>query len=326
MKSLISSFTNQLREAIAIGSSFKTGGFSPIQNVVISGLGGSGIGGSIVSELMDKEAAVPITVVKDYTLPGFVNEKTLLIISSYSGDTEETTSAMDDGLAKKAQVVCITSGGKVASKAKELNLPFIIIPGGMPPRACLAYSFTQLLFVLENYKIIGSGFRKSLANMIDQLDKEEETIKKSAQEIANKIKGKIPVIYTTAPFNSVAVRFRQQLNENSKQLAWNNIFPEMNHNELVGWSESHQELAVIFLRHKDEFYRTSKRIEISKPIISKHCNTLVEIEGKGNDEIEKAIYFIHFCDWVSLFLAEVKGVDPIEIGVINHLKAELSKI
>ena len=149
MKTLIENFPTQLTEAIRIGENAKlTASKRKISNVLICGLGGSGIGGTIVSELVAQETNVPITISKGYFIPKFVNEKTLVIISSYSGNTEETLSCLNQALKKKSKIVCITSGGKVAEIAKKKKLDLIVVPDGMPPRACLGYSLTQLLFIL----------------------------------------------------------------------------------------------------------------------------------------------------------------------------------
>jgi glucose/mannose-6-phosphate isomerase len=122
----------------------------------------------------------------------------------------------------------------------------------------------------------------------------------------------------------VAIRFRQQLNENSKVLCWHHVIPEMNHNELVGWTEQDETLAVVFLRSEMDYTRTKTRIEINKSIISKYTSNIFEIWAEGNEKLEQALYLIHFCDWISCFIAEKKKIDPVEVKVIDYLKSELS--
>lgn len=326
MKELINNFPNQLREAIRIGAQAKLSKPKKVSNVFISGLGGSGIGGTIVSELTAMEAAVPITVSKGYFIPEFVNHNTLVIISSYSGNTEETLYALNLALKRKAKIVCITSGGKIAEIAKKRKLDLILIPGGMPPRACLGYSLTQQFFILSFFGIIGKKFKSQLKSAIDLIESEKENIIAEAKQIAEKIQGKTPVIYATTYFEGVAIRFRQQLNENAKILCSHHAIPEMNHNELVGWASGSEKVAVVFLRDKDEFERNNSRIEFSKQVISKYTPHVTEVWSKGKSKIEKAIYFIHLVDWVSVLLAEMKGADAMEVRVIDMLKSELSKI
>lgn len=326
MKKLISNFPQQVREALTIG---KAAGLSAsndtIANVFISGLGGSGIGGTIVSELVAFEAKVPINVGKTYFIPSYINEHSLVIISSYSGNTEETINALELALEKRAKIVCVTSGGKIQEIAKANKLDIILIPGGMPPRACLGYSMTQLFFILNYFQIIGKGFLSQLEQAIKLIEKDQDQIQKQAREIAEKLKNKIPVIYTTSHNEGIAIRFRQQINENSKMLCWHHVFPELNHNELVGWTEKNEKLAIVLFRDKEDYSRNQTRIEISKTIFEKYTDTITEVYSKGNSVIEKSIYLIHLGDWVSYFIAEIKGIDSIEVAVINHLKAELAK-
>lgn len=326
MNDLIAGFSKQLVEAIKIGekSSLKKHS-STLNNVLISGLGGSGIGGTIVSQITATEAKLPICVSKGYFLPANVNQHTLVIISSYSGNTEETVQTLEEALNRKAKIVCITSGGKIADIAQKNNLDLIVIPGGMPPRSCLGYSLTQLFFVLHYFEVILGKFKQELKNAISLIDSEEKNIKSLSKEIAKKLSGKIPVIYTTTYKEGIAIRLRQQINENAKMLCWHHVFPEMNHNELVGWREKNENLAVIFFRDNEEYSRNNTRFEICKEVISKYTSTLIEIYTKGNSDIEKAIYLIHLGDWISMFLADIKGIDATEVKIIDHLKSELAK-
>jgi glucose/mannose-6-phosphate isomerase len=327
MKDLVEHFPKQLTEAIEIGEKSGIGRQkAEVRNVLITGLGGSGIGGTIVSEIVSNECPVPITVNKDYFLPAFVNEHTLVIVSSYSGNTEETLQAMDEALKRKAVVVCISSGGKVIEMAKANHLSHIIIPGNNPPRASLGYSLTQLFYVMNAFGLIKDDFKKQLKAAIDLIESEQKNIRKEAGEVAKFLFKKIPVIYAVDGYNGVATRFRQQINENSKMLCWHHILPEMNHNELVGWAEKHEECAVIILRNKSDYSRTQTRIEISKEIFSKYTSSLKEIWSKGNSQIERSIYLIHLTDWVSCELADMKNIDATEVNIINHLKGELAKI
>lgn len=326
MKALIADFSKQLKKAIEIGRSAELHKSNdPIKNIVISGLGGSGIGGSILSELVALDANVSITVCKGYFIPAFVNENTLFIASSYSGNTEETLQALEQAITKKAKIVCVTSGGKVLDIAKKYNFDHIVIPGGHPPRACLAYSLTQLFFILKFFGIINFDFETQLNDAAALLDKEEDLIKELADKTAGQLLNKIPVIYSTTFNEGIAIRFRQQLNENSKVLCWHQVIPEMNHNELVGWREKNNNLAVILFRDQDEYDRNNTRIEINKEVIKNYAPNIIEIYSKGKSKIEKAFYLIHLGDWISCFLADKRGYDANEINVINNLKSALAK-
>jgi glucose/mannose-6-phosphate isomerase len=216
MKELIASFSAQLRQAIDIGEQAEfTKPSREIKNVLITGLGGSGIGGSIITQIVEHEIKVPVTVNKDYFLPAFVGHDTLVVVSSYSGNTEETLAAMEFAMEREAKIVCITSGGKVLDIARAKGFDHIVIPGGMPPRSCLAYSFTQLFYVLHGFGLIGDWFKTDLDTTIHMLDHEEEHICAEAYYLAEKLHKKIPVIYSQANYEAVSSRFRQQIHENS---------------------------------------------------------------------------------------------------------------
>jgi len=328
MNELVQNFPNQLKEALEIGEKFQITdkpGFNP-RNVLITGLGGSGIGGTIAGEIVAAECPVPVTVNKDYFLPAFVGQDTLVIVSSYSGNTEETLYAMEEAIKRKAVIVCITSGGRIAEIAKEHNFNLILIPPGMPPRACLGYSLTQLFFVLKKFGLIKFDFKSQVSAAIELLKKEEASIKEEAKVVTDFLYKKMPVIYAVDGYNGVATRIRQQLNENSKTLCWHHVIPEMNHNELVGWAGGNEKIAVLILRNKSDFSRSQARIEINKKVFKKYTPHVYELWSKGNSQLEQSIYLVHLTDWVSCYLAEKNSVDASEINVINDLKGALSKI
>lgn len=327
MKNLVENFPNQLREAVAIGEKAVLPALkNKPENILITGLGGSGIGGTILAEIVAGSCPVPIIINKDYFLPAFVNEKTLVIVSSYSGNTEETIQAMEAAIAKKAMIVCISSGGKIAETAKLHGFGLITIPGGMPPRSCLGYSLTQLFYILHYYKLTGSEYIDQLKRSITLIEEEKSEIVLEASAIAKKLIGTLLVIYAVDGYNGVATRFRQQINENSKMLCWHHILPEMNHNELVGWTEQHNDIAVLILRSEDDYSRTQARIDISKEVFQKYTKNILEIWSKGASRLEKSIYLIHLTDWVSVLIAEIKNIDPTEVRIIDHLKGSLAKL
>lgn len=326
MKDLVASFSQQLKQAVEIGKKAKFHKHDkPIHHVVIAGLGGSGIGGTIVNELIFDKSNAPLTVCKGYFAPAFINENTLFIASSYSGNTEETIQVLEQAIAKKAKVICITSGGKIKEIAEKNNFDYVLIPGGMPPRACLGYSLTQLFYVLKSQGIINFDFETDLLHSIQLLDSQEEKIKSLAQTVTEQLNGKTPVIYATTLNEGISIRFRQQLNENTKILCWHQVIPEMNHNELVGWREKNNNLAVVIFRDDEEYTRNVTRIEVNKEVIKKYTDTIIELPSQGKSAIEKAIYWIHLGDWISCYWADKRGYDANEIDVINNLKATLAK-
>lgn len=327
MKKLVEAFPSHLQEALTIGRSAQlTKPNHTIENIVISGLGGSGIGGKIVSQLVSEKVTVPILCTNDYVLPEFVNNKTLVIISSYSGDTEETVAAMHEAISRGAEIACVTSGGKIGALAKEKGYNHIIIPGGNPPRSMFGYSSVQLFFVLRAYGFIDSYFEKEIENSIQLLQTDISNIRETSSSIAKKIVDRIPVLYSEAMSEGVAIRWRQQINENSKMLCWHHVFPEMNHNELVGWTGGDNRVAVIILRNADDHKRSQLRMELCKKLMGEKCDTILEAWSKGSSRIERAMYLIHLGDWISIDLAELKNEDAVAIPAIIFLKNELSKV
>lgn len=325
MDELIAQFPKQLTQALKLGYSYA---FSQpdfqIENVIVSGLGGSGIGGTIVQNYTFPFLKVPFVVNKTYDLPNFVGQRSLVVICSYSGNTEETISALEQAIEKKAFIVCITSGGKVEKVAKEKQLPCFCIPGGMPPRACLGYSLVQLLFVLHYAGMIKDDFVKQIEEAAELLEKNKTRFQQTASELADKLLGKLPVIYGANQMEGVAIRWRQQLNENSKVTAWENVVPEMNHNELVGWCDRNEQLGVIFLHTDSDHSKVKQRMEINKKIIQKSTPTVLDVFASGSNYWEQAFSLIHTGDWLSWYLSRLRKVDATEVKVIDFLKKELS--
>lgn len=327
MKQLIQDFTEQVTKAVVIGNAYEASDADRrISNVLISGLGGSGIGGTIAAEVVADEAGIPIVTNNGYFIPAFVNGDTLFLSCSYSGNTEETISATTLAHDKGAKIVVISSGGKLKEMATANGWDFIAIPGGQPPRASFGFSFPQVLFALAAHGIITRNFVNDLKVAINLLDANEEAIQAEAKEVTEKLLGKIPVIYAADGFGGVATRFRQQVNENSKMLCWHHVIPEMNHNELVGWRTKNEDLAVVIFRNETDYKRIQARMDINKETFAEYTNTIIEVWSKGESELQRAIYLIHLGDWVSFFLGEKRGVDITEVKVIDHLKGELAKL
>ncbi len=327
MEAYIQKFPENLLHAVEIGKkaieNFRS---AKVNKVAIVGLGGSGIGGKVISDIVWDLCQAPINFVQDYEIPAWVDEQTLFIAVSYSGNTEETLSALDLALAKNASVTCITSGGKLAEIAAAKNLNCITIPGGQPPRTSFGFNAAQNLFVLDAFGLIpNSDYPNQLIAAGELLRENQEKIKEEAREIAKKIAGSLPVIYSSNRIEGSAVRLRQQINENAKQLCWHHVLPEMNHNELVGWAGAPSNIAAIFIHSPEDHPKTVKRQMLTVDIIKKHARNIIDLHPRGESRIERIYWLIHFGDWISYYLAELNRVDPIEIGVIDYFKAELGK-
>lgn len=328
MNTLIEKFPAQLKEAMEIGENATILPYEQEINLVyVAGLGGSGIGADFVAELIKDECKIPYLVGKGYTVPAYLNENSLAILSSYSGNTEETLTALKGIEASGAKIIIVSGGGKLIEIAKEKGYDYIQVPGDWPsPRACLGYSMVQQFYILHKLGLISDKFKAQLRSSIDLVNFDMDSIKEKAMHIAKLLHNKIPIIYTTDRMESVAVRFRQQINENSKMLCWHHVIPEMNHNELVGWRDVNNDLAVIFFRNKDDYPRNAVRMDINKEVIYNYTNTVIDVYSKGISLMEKNMYFVHLGDWISWYLSDMRGVDSIEVNVINYLKGELAKL
>lgn len=335
MKDLIEQFPKQLEDARSIGEKIDLSSFPKMQFnvIVLSGLGGSAIGGDLVRKYISSESKIPMFVNRHYVLPEFVNEKTLLFISSYSGNTEETISAMKDGMKRKAQIIAISSGGEIEKMARENKLFHIKIPLGYPPRAALGYSFVQQLYSLYKLKIISDVFLAELDDAAATIRKYSDGVlsgkEKFPMETARKLKGKFVIIYSSDDMEPCAVRFRQQVGENSKQIASHHVIPEMNHNEVVGWKNPKEILsdtAVILLRDAFDHFRIKTRFEICKKIFIDYTSHIIEINSIGDGYLERMLSLICVGDWISYYLALENSADPVPVEVIDYLKSQLEKI
>lgn len=327
MKELIAQFSQHLRDALNIldGFEFKAADRA-VQNVMITGLGGSGIGGTAIADLVSDSAQVPITVNKNYDIPAFVGRHTLVIACSYSGNTEETLQAVAKAEAKGAIIACISSGGKLKAIAEEKGYNCISMVGGNAPRSMFAYPFSFLLYYMRAYGVIEQDPIPSIASGIELLDREESAIVKDSADLAHKLKNTTVQLLACAGSLGVAARMRQQLNENSKMLCWEAEVPEMNHNELVGWEGGNDSYSCLFLRNESDNPRNQKRMDIIKDIIGAKTPHVHELWSKGENNIERALYLVHFGDWVSYHLSEINQVDIMDIKSIDLLKSELSKL
>ncbi len=326
METYIEQFPQNIIEALEIGSKailkFRS---KDVDNVVVAGLGGSGIGGKIISQLVWDKCPVPITLVNDYRVPHWVNQRTLFVATSYSGNTEETLSALSEAIQSGAQIAAITSGGSLKMLCEERHYNCIEIPSGQPPRTSFGYNSVQQFFVLHAYGLIDGYFIDELKDAAAILKNEQGGMRAEASAIANKIANTTPVIYAETRSEGLAVRLRQQINENAKMLCWHHVLPEMNHNELVGWAGGNNTYSALFIHTPEDNPGTVQRMKLSKNIIGKYTDKVIDLNPKGNSRIARAYYLIHLSDWISYYLAAEHNVDPLEIKVIDYLKGELAK-
>jgi len=299
-----------------------------ISSIVFCGLGGSAISGDLLNDYLSGELSYPFIVVRGYNLPSFVNAETLVIISSYSGNTEETISCFEQAITKKCNIAVITSGGKVGEIAQKNNIPIIKLKSGFQPRYALGQGFISLLKLMQEL-----GFTNEEKNVetITNLWKKRANAYSSdnsrAIQIASELVGIVPVIYSAEFLSSSAYRFKSQLNENSKLHAFVNLIPEMNHNEIIGW-ESHKEkqffTKVIFLIDKEYNPKNLKRFEILLQILNENKIEVLTISSDIENKKVRIMDLTFLFDWITFYLSIMRGFDPSEIDFIHRMKQHLS--
>ena len=294
--------------------------------VLLAGMGGSAISGDLIPDYLDDELRIPFIVNRNYSLPEFVDENSLVIISSYSGNTEETLSVFEEALKRKCKIAAITSGGQVKKICDEKKLCCINIPPGYQPRYALGLSFFSLLKLLQQAGIIEN--QDSIVKQIISLWKkraEEYSIEENrALSFASELTGFLPIIYSAAQFTSAAgYRFKCQLNENSKLHAFSNVIPEMNHNEIIGWETFEEKklfTKVITISDPDYHPQIKKRFKITSQLAKQSGVEIINIESKEKNRKVRLFDLIYLCDWISYYLALLRNHDPSEIAYIDELK------
>ena len=332
----ICNFPAQIEEAMALIKHLNLQSLKKnYQQVVITGMGGSAIAGELLKYFLQHEIKIPFLVNRDYGLPAFVGSKTLVIACSYSGNTEETLNATRVAIKSKATIIGMSSGGTMEQLAGENNFPWIKVPEGYPPRQALGYMFFPLLNLFQHMGFIDPKLDdvqetiKILQDLRERNNPKKTHSHNLCNHIAQKLYKKIPIIYTATHFlNPVVVRWRNQFNENSKVLAFSNVFPELNHNEIMGWEAPFEVLKnfnVVFLRDESEMPRNKKRLEITKEMFQKNNVPIFEVFGEGRSMLSRIFSLIYIGDWVSYYLALLYEKDPIKIDSIQMLKESLSR-
>jgi glucose/mannose-6-phosphate isomerase len=231
--------------------------------------------------------------------------------------------AVNEAAERNVFVVGITSGGKLEQFCKDNNFPVFVVPGGNPPRASLGYSLATLCAVFEKLELVTNRYTAMIETAGKLIEYELVNIQAKGMEAAKFMLGRTPIFYATPHMEGLAIRCRQQINENSKGLAWHHLIPEMNHNELLGWTGGNATFAPIFLLSQEEFNRNLRRIELTKEEINARNSSSLTFVAKGDNLIEETVYLMHILDWASLYLADMKNQDPVAIPVIDRLKAAL---
>jgi len=306
---------------------------SRIKNICFAGMGGSAIGADLIRAYSLKSCPYPVQVNRHYEIPNYIDENTLFIACSFSGNTEETLTALYSAMAKGAQIIGVTSGGELKKQAIEHEFDYIQIPGGMPPRAALAYSFVPLFRIFQTLEYLDEpdSVLDDTYNLLrDGVSKFNDIDDNDALALARELNESLPIIYSDALLmEPVNLRWRGQIEENSKMLVYGNLIPEMNHNEIVGWEHiAHLagRLTVVMLKDREDNPRVTKRMEMVKELVMDQALSVIEISTIGNSRLERMFSLVQLADWVSMYLALLNEIDPTPIAKIDILKSKLAEV
>jgi glucose/mannose-6-phosphate isomerase len=305
--------------------------YSDIDKIVILGMGGSAIGGDLAGSLYRSKASVTISVNRDYGLPAPVDSNTLVIASSYSGNTEETLSAFGEALKTDCKKLVMTTNGKLKGIAEKAGVPVFHIDHVSQPRAALGYSFMPLVAFLYNLGFLNekpdvAEMVRTLKSLLTELEENIPCRINEAKQLAAEMYGKIPVIYGAGILSEVAHRWKTQINENSKATAFYETLPELNHNSVVGYqfpAEPTSSLCVVLLRCPSLYHRTLVRYKVTSDLLEQNGIKYQIVDCTGEDELSQVMGLIFLGDWASYYLAILYEIDPTPVKSIDYLKKKL---
>jgi glucose/mannose-6-phosphate isomerase len=332
MRGFIGGMSEHIRDAIELTETnlHQISIDHPVSNVIVCAVGGSAIAGDLVRSYL-KDLSVPIIVQRGYDLPSIAGPDSLIVVASYSGNTEESLSLFEQAVRQKLSVVAITTGGRLAERCAELKIPILPQSPGMQPRAALAYGFVPLLLLLQHVGLCAdqSNELDSAAVVVGALADREGVVGSASFELAERLQNKIAVIYSAEdPLGSVGTRWRGQLQENAKHLAFSSVLPEMNHNEINAWqhpADLMKRMHVILLRStKDEHQRIHRRFAILKEYLTSRNVSYSEVSAEGDSCLARTFSLIAMGDWTSYWLAILTDTDPTPIPAIDYLKNRLA--
>lgn len=305
--------------------------FKP-SSIVVAGMGGSALAAEFIKSWLGNRLPIPLEIVRDYKLPGYVSDRTLVIASSYSGNTEESLSALQDAESRGANIIVISSGGQLAEAAKAKQYPHFILPAGFQPRLAVLYGVRALAEVLEQLKLV-NGVVAELLAAADWVDvnthswmADSPEAQNTAKQIAMELHNHAAVIYGGPTLALPAMKWKIDINENAKNVAFYNLLPEFNHNEFNGWiAYAPEGLKVVELQSGLDHPQISKRFSVTNRLLSGKMPKPIEVVAAGDTKIQQMLWTLLLGDFVSAYLAFLNGIDPTPVDLIEKLKKELSK-
>jgi glucose/mannose-6-phosphate isomerase len=331
--------TGQIAEALALSEHlrdalwrFDSAAIAPVEapgGLVVAGMGGSSVGGRLAAGALGPRLRRPLALAMGYDIPAWVGHETLVLCSSYSGATEETLATYDAAKAAGAQRVVATTGGELADRARADRVPVVPLPGGFQPRAAVGYS---LVTALEAAALCGAapslrGEVEAAAALAAELAREWGTDGAEdgeAKRLARALQGTFPVIVGAGLTASVAYRWKCQINENAESPAFASKLPEHDHNEIVGWASAERRLSAVFLEDPQAEERVMRRFEVTAELAAAGAAVVERVNARGETRLERLVSLVLLGDLVSLYIAVLRGVDPVRVRAIDVLKERLA--
>lgn len=333
MLELIEDFPHQCRRALEIARSASIDvPHADFHNAILCGMGGSAAGGDFVKAIFEAQGQIPFQVVREYELPAYVGSKTVVFVASYSGNTEETLSAYHQATERGATVIVVSSGGEISELARAAGQTVITVPGGQPPRSALGYMLVPVLVASEKLDLIPAQPYESAVALLDEVNAQYGlgAPDNAAMHLARRFHGAIGLCYGLGGYRgAIANRWRCQFNENAKYLLFVNAYPELCHNEIMGWVEARQQASRYFgvtLTDGQESNRMTVRAQVTEQVIGSDLVPFESVRATGSALLERMLTLTFIGDWVSIYLARLNGADPVQIANIDTLKVELAKL
>jgi len=333
MKTKLKSLPLQIKDAWKIVSAATLPpAYGDVRNITVLGMGGSAIGGEFAGALLTDELKVPLNVHRDYGVPGYVGRDSLVIASSFSGNTEETLSGFEESKKRGAKILAITTGGKLADEAKTLRLPLITFGYHAQPRAALGYSLTLVMGALTKLGLVrdmGKEIEAALADVAKLEERVHEGARTNdAKKMAIELVGKIPVIYGAGVMGVMARRVKDQWNENAKNWAHFDVMSELNHNAVVGFPHppiARDAQVVLLLRSMRDNPRHKLRFDVTKELLDRSQIAHQDLQFDGGSLLSEVLQMTYFTDYVSFYVSLLNGADPSPVTSIDYLKDRLAK-
>jgi glucose/mannose-6-phosphate isomerase len=308
--------------------------YADIDKVLVLGMGGSAIGGDLAASLTQDEARLAIIVCRGYELPAFTDARTLVIASSYSGNTEETLASFEKALKTDAKKLAITTGGRLKTVAQKRDIPVFSFDYQAQPRAALPFSLLPVLCFLSRLGLISDKSPEVaeavlvLEGLSSRIAEAVPHAQNQAKQLASRLHNRLPVVYGAGITSEVAHRWKTQLNENSKSWAFHEVFPELNHNAVVGYQfpeELATRIVVVLLRSALLAERVRLRYQITSQLLERAGVSYQIIDGEGQSPLSQVMSLVLFGDYTSYYLAMLYKIDPSPVKAIDFLKQQLAR-